>query len=400
MSSTKARARYVDVAALLQGGSRAPRPSAGSRRTDGLQLLYTGAVNGIVGESESGKTLIALAHVADTLADGFRAVFVDLDHNGATAIVSRLLEFGVKAGVLGDPDRFRLAADESEPRDRDEMLALADDMDAWKPRLIVVDSVGELMPLMGADSDNGDQYTSVHRQVLKRMARAGVAVLIVDHPTKAGPRRGAPATGTSAKMRAIDGFYGLVKVIEKFAPGRGGRAEISIIKDRHGGVRGASPAAGGRREQLAATFAMKSNAEGFIEWQFLAPKVSVGSTQGSVSAPNEDLQELLRMVPPPRSKEDVKSRTSWGSDRALRALQAYRTQDRSRTDPGPLETVRGAEDRDGVLAEDSGQEPVLRTVQDRSGPPTQTPAVLTVPSLYKRGAEDRDGVGAVTEVNG
>ena len=53
------------------------------KRTDGKALFYRGRVNGILGEAESGKTWIALAAVAETLADGGSVVYLYFEDTAA-----------------------------------------------------------------------------------------------------------------------------------------------------------------------------------------------------------------------------------------------------------------------------------------------------------------------------
>lgn len=61
---------YADVAALLEAGVERRVPDAGGFRSDGVRLSYRGAVNGLVGPPESGKTLVAIAQACDELIHG------------------------------------------------------------------------------------------------------------------------------------------------------------------------------------------------------------------------------------------------------------------------------------------------------------------------------------------
>jgi KaiC/GvpD/RAD55 family RecA-like ATPase len=100
---------YVDVAAIIADGANAPEPDI-MPLTEDSHLFYSGEFNLIFGDTESGKTWLCLAAVADVISnqDG-RAAIIDLDHNGAESIVRRLLAFGVDERVLVDQQRFRLA---------------------------------------------------------------------------------------------------------------------------------------------------------------------------------------------------------------------------------------------------------------------------------------------------
>ena len=98
------------------------------------------------------------------------------------------------------------------------------DTKKWRPAVAVVDSIGELLPLRGANSNNSDGFTTVHTNVLKPLAKAGAAVLAVDHLAKSPDSRAQGPGGTAAKRCAIGGVSVRVKARRPFTPGRGGEA--------------------------------------------------------------------------------------------------------------------------------------------------------------------------------
>ena len=98
---------YTDVAALLDGELPEPPKPLLLTRTDGHALFYAARVNLLFGDPETGKTWVALAACAEALRDGRRALYVDLDHNGAAAIIRNLLLLGAPKSALRDPDVFR-----------------------------------------------------------------------------------------------------------------------------------------------------------------------------------------------------------------------------------------------------------------------------------------------------
>ncbi|WP_341210469.1 hypothetical protein AB0870_12045 [Microbacterium proteolyticum] len=69
---------------------------------------------------------------------------MDLDHNGAAAILARFRSFGVSVATLSDVRRFRLVDD---AEDADTIRAVVADCVAWTPTLAVIDPQGELLPL-------------------------------------------------------------------------------------------------------------------------------------------------------------------------------------------------------------------------------------------------------------
>lgn len=305
---------YGDVAALLAGGIPPPPAPALLRRTDGHALFYAGKVNVLFGDPECGKTWIALAAIVEALNNGRRATFVDLDHNGMAEVVSRLLMLGAKPEQLGSLDRFRYA----EPEDADQLILTVADLRRWRPAAAVVDSIGELLPLLGLSSNSPDDYTSANRRVLTPLSTAGAAVIVIDHLPKDDAAREKGQTGTLAKRRTVNGVTLRVTVAEPFAPGRGGSASMSVGKDRPGGVRAHCPAAG--KNQPAGRFVMTPRDDGTVDWRVTQP--SIERVQDHAS--DEDVAELDGLVPPPRSRRDVQDRLKWGSDRAQKALSRWR----------------------------------------------------------------------------
>lgn len=219
---------YVDISGLLDGTLPEPPAPALLRRSDGHKLIYAGQVNLVFGDPESGKTWICLAAATEALKDGRRVLVIDLDHNGAEATVHRLLALGAPEDRLRDPAIFRYC----EPEDRTELRRVVKDTKKWRPAVAVVDSIGELLPLRGANSNNSDEFTTVHTNVLKPLAKAGAAVLAVDHLAKSPDSRAQGPGGTAAKRRAIGGVSVRVKARRPITPGRGDEALLVVNKDR------------------------------------------------------------------------------------------------------------------------------------------------------------------------
>lgn len=309
-------ARYIDVQAFLAGTLEAPQTGAGGRRNDGVPLLYSAAVNVLLGDPECGKTLCAAAMAADELWAGGAVLWLDLDHNGAAATLSRFRQFGIDADTLADASRFRLAM----PDDAEDVTAIVADAASWKPTLGVIDSMGELLPMFGANSNDSDDFTWVNRQVMAALALTGSAVLVIDHLAKNSQSREFGGTGTAAKKRAVDGAFFRVSLVEPFTPGVGGASSLSIVKDRHGYLRGI---AGSGREPEIAMFRLTSGTA--TNWVFSVP-------QSRSSPVQNDLDRLVTLTPPPHSVRDIKTRLKWGTEKASKAWKAY--QERSRNVPG------------------------------------------------------------------
>ncbi len=302
---------YGDVAGLLSGNlPPAPTPSV-FHRSDGNSLFYSGQFNLLFGEAESGKTFVVIGALARALNAGQRAVFIDMDHNGVQAIVTRLLAFGVPPETLSDLDRFRY----KEPEDRIDLIATVADLKEWRPQVVGVDSIGELLPALGLNSNSPDDFTIAHTAVLKPLAMSGACVIAIDHVAKNAESKAQGPTGTVAKARAVGGVMLRVTVKDQFSPGNGGSCYLNIKKDRHGGLRASSPS--GDKEPLAGTFKMFADSS----FAVFAPEDGERTPQ---AAPGVDLAELQAMIPPPASVRDVKDRLGWGTNRAQLALKVFR----------------------------------------------------------------------------
>jgi hypothetical protein len=207
------------------------------RRTDGNALFYAAAVNGIFGDPESAKTWLMNVGAVEVLADGGKVAIIDVDHNGATETVQHLLALGAEPKVLADPDRFRYI----EPEDGNVLQLAVGLLVAWRPDYVTVDSLGELLPMLGCKSNDNDDVTKALRIVVTPLAMAGACVVTGDHlPKSAEARTNGYAIGGTAKKRAMTGAYLEVTRITPFAPGRVGKAALTISKDRKGGLRATS----------------------------------------------------------------------------------------------------------------------------------------------------------------
>ena len=192
---------YTDIAAMLDGTLPEPPTPEVLSRSDGRRMFYKGEVNLVFGDPEHGKTWLILAGCAEALINGGRVIYVDLDHNGAAAIVSRLLLLGVPAEILRDRERFR----HCEPTEVAAVERVVTDCQQWLPDVVVIDSTGELIPLFGGNSDNADDFTDVHNRVLQPLADTGAAVLLADHLAKHRESRAMGPGGSMAKRRTVGG---------------------------------------------------------------------------------------------------------------------------------------------------------------------------------------------------
>lgn len=313
---------YIDVEAILSKGAQAPEPEI-LRFVADSYLFYTGEFNLVYGDTESGKTWLCLSAVVSTLNEGGRAAIIDLDHNGAHSLISRLEMLGARREHLTDQQLFRLA----EPVTEAELKELVADLSEFMPDVVVLDSLGEVMPLFRANSNSADDFTLVHSYVIKPLARAGAAVLVVDHLPKNAESRNYGPTGTIAKTRAVGGLAVKVSAEKAFRPGAGGSAKLELYKDRHGGVRKQLPS--GEPRPLIGTFTLEQAGDKLsYDIRHASEVAAAKQVETSAAQVKEDLEKLIALHKEGHDLNTiraVKDALRCGQSRAEAALQAFRS---------------------------------------------------------------------------
>ncbi|MGW5075175.1 AAA family ATPase [Rhodococcus sp. NPDC004095] len=313
---------YFNIADVLDNGGTQVLPDT-MRWAEDQCLFYSGKVNSVFGDPESGKTWVALAAVAAELGIGKRVAFIDIDHNGVQAIAKNLLNLGVDRDVLVDQEAFRCTS----PDDEVVFGALVADLVAWGADLVVLDSIGELLPIFSASSNDSDDYTHVHRRVLTPLAQAGAAVVVVDHLSKGDNSRAHGPTGTMAKRRATGGVMLRITVAEAFSPGRGGRVHLNVFKDRHGGVR-SQVAHDKSKEPLLGDFVLVAGGGDALSW-YIEPRATELPAKESTADKRERehrerVDQLLNAGRMPSSIKEAQSFLRCSQDNAKRALDDAR----------------------------------------------------------------------------
>jgi hypothetical protein len=322
---------YVDVAQVFAGGAKAPAPNILPFVNDSY-LFYAGEFNLVFGDTESGKTWLCLAAVASTvMGRAGRAAVIDLDHNGAHSLLHRLEMLGATREELSDSGCFRLA----EPDNELDLRELVNDLSLFKPDVVVLDSLGEVMPLFRANSNSADDFTTVHSDVIKPLKQSGAAVLVVDHLPKSAESRQHGPTGTAAKTRAVGGVAVRVSAERAFRPGNGGAAKLELFKDRHGGVRKQVPGTDAR--PVIGTFTLTEEA-GQLAYSFRSALTVSVSKQAElddawVKTALPKLLELHASGEAVDTVRDVKTALKCGQPRAEAALEALRLALRDSLEP-------------------------------------------------------------------
>ena len=247
----------ADLSWILNGQPPVVPPPSICHRTDDTALFYAGKVNGLFGDPEGGKTWLAQIAVVEALNRGGTAAMIDVDHNGPDHTAARLLLLGARLEHIADSDKFRYY----EPEEADELRAAVTDVTNLAPTVVLIDSLGEIFPMLGVNTNDGDEITTAMRQVCTRPATAGSCVITIDHlPKGQDTRNSGFAIGSIAKKRMIRGAYLRVEAKVKPMPGGKGVIALRIEKDTAGELRKSS--GGG----YAGTLTLDSTQPHFTTW--------------------------------------------------------------------------------------------------------------------------------------
>lgn len=206
------------------------------RREDGNAILYPGKINAIFGESESGKTWVALEAVRQELTAGNHVFYIDFE-DSARGILNRL-------NTLKTPtERFTafFYANPDTPHTPAISEALMASLAEFRPSLVVLDGVNAAMNLMGLDLEKNKDATEFSQKILRPLRSFGSGILTIDHVTKSKDTRGNYAIGAQAKRADIDGVAISVSVEQPFGRGIDGALSLTVTKDRPGFVRAICP---------------------------------------------------------------------------------------------------------------------------------------------------------------
>jgi hypothetical protein len=195
-----------------------PRPSIGG-------CLYAGRRHLVSGESEAGKSWLALAWCAEVLHHGGRVVYIDHEM-GASMTLERLRVLGVPDSLI---PRFRYV-DPQEPitRASEQASRLVASVG-----LVVVDSTIGSLAMHAYDPNTSSDIERWYMIVVDTLRQHGAAVVVLDHVTKNPETRGKYAIGSERKVGAAD-VHLSIESINPFGRDRVGKSKVLVKKDRPG----------------------------------------------------------------------------------------------------------------------------------------------------------------------
>jgi RecA-family ATPase len=214
----------VDLAGAISGSVQQPTPTMLTRQGDGIEsgLIYPGVVNGLHGDSGTGKSWLALLLLAERIKDGENVMLIDLEDTPAS-IVTRLRLLGIADNELVEQLAYIQPTEAFGPLEVEHLINLIDERSIT---VVVIDSLGEAFGTEGIDEDRDKDVGPWLRSVARPLAKAGPAVLLIDHSTKSKERQ-LHASGSKRKRAAIGGASYLVEAATGFAKGKSGRLKSS-----------------------------------------------------------------------------------------------------------------------------------------------------------------------------
>jgi hypothetical protein len=193
----------------------------------GRGLIYRAQTHTVYGPSDAGKSLLAAAITTDVLNAGGRVLWLDFEQ-GADRVLRRLLEFGADKEALIERLHRVHHAHGAPPLDA--IDALGEDAD-----LAVVDAFTGLLVALRLSSNSDTDVETAYIAVVRPLAVLGAGVLVIDHVRKDRDQRGGLAIGSGRKVGAADVALNF-EAVKRFRPGYGGRAKITVSRDRDGAV--------------------------------------------------------------------------------------------------------------------------------------------------------------------
>lgn len=223
-----------DLTGLTNGGITRPTPTMLPMDDDEHHLLYPGKIHAFNAESESGKSWLALWACAIEIAAGHHTLYIDFEDD-APGVTDRLLDLGLTAQEI--VDRFHYVRPD-EAHDAQAAAALQALIDTHQPTLAILDGVTEALVMNGWSINDNDDAAAFAVRILRPIADAGPAVVLIDHLPKDKDTQGSHAIGAQHKKAFITGAAYKLDVREAFGRGRTGKARLTVTKDRPGAIRG------------------------------------------------------------------------------------------------------------------------------------------------------------------
>ncbi|MFE1249670.1 AAA family ATPase [Streptomyces sp. NPDC058766] len=256
----------VDLGPVLDGSHKPLNATVGAR-DDGIGLFYPGRVNGIQGESEAGKSWVALICCLIETNRGNHVFYLDFE-DSEDGVVDRLRLIGAAPETIRA--RFHYIRPGSAPTPG-VVGAVARRVEQYRATLVVVDGVTEAMTLLGLELKENSEIAAFGRKFLRPLADTGAAVVSLDHVVKSSESRGRYALGGVHKLNAVNGVQYMLEAVRPFGVGTEGRSRLRIAKDRPAQVRKNALPGGRNPLHWFADLVLTSESDDFAEAHLYPP---------------------------------------------------------------------------------------------------------------------------------
>ena len=193
--------------------------------TNGRALLIRGAITIIWAEPAAGKTWLASEALRQCVTAGQNVTVIDHEGTGRS-LAQRLNTLGLDPALADRHVTYLHPGAAGSGAIRRAALAS-------EPALVVIDGLAAALAEQDLDEDRAADALKYLRPVARALADAGIAVLVLDHVTKAKDSRGHWGRGSGSKKGEVDTAY-MLEVTKPFSKGVDGSVAIRIAKDRHG----------------------------------------------------------------------------------------------------------------------------------------------------------------------
>lgn len=237
----------MDLTPLLKGGFPPPERPTVLARTDGNCVFYAKSTNMLLGEPESGKTLLTQAMGARAMVAGRYIRVLDYE-NTRDRWIERYASLGVPVGIVVKFLHYsritvRLIGKDGNLTAGGERLI--EQASEYQYDNIVIDSVGGLLTTEGLDSWSDSDIELVQSVLYQPLADAsGGAEVHLDHVVKDKASQGRWATGSQRKIGSLSGAAYRIEMISPWPKPSAavksaveGTAKLKLVYDTPGGVR-------------------------------------------------------------------------------------------------------------------------------------------------------------------
>lgn len=284
----------VDLSPYLVDGGLDPIEPEVGLRSDDRALLYKGRIHTWAGESESGKSWLAVHCVLAEMRKGNTSVIVDFEDE-PYGWIARLMAAGARPQEL----EVGLAyIRPEEPIGSSSSFArslLGQAIHDLSPSFVLIDGTTDAMTLHGLNPNDNKEAAQFGRMLPRWIASLGPAVVASDHLSKGVDRtKGMPRyqMGAVHKLNGVDGASFILDNKMPFGIGLTGRSTLYIAKDRPGYLRQyGRPSAG---LYWYADIVMNSHDASFVELDLLPPPEI--HTDGSTWRPTALMQKISDVI--------------------------------------------------------------------------------------------------------